>query len=58
MLPPPILYQVCRRLVPTWTKGCYRLAAARLALKQYEDAALAGSYLMTPSLQVTLFIHS
>ena len=34
--------EVCRRLLPSWSKGCYRLAAARLALKQYEDAALAA----------------
>ena len=34
--------EVCRRLRPSWSKGCYRLAAARLALKQYEDAALAA----------------
>jgi tetratricopeptide (TPR) repeat protein len=34
--------EVCRRLAPSWSKGCYRLAAARLALKQYEDAALAA----------------
>lgn len=34
--------EACRRLRPDWTKGCYRLAAARLALKQYEDAAVAA----------------
>lgn len=34
--------EVCRRLDPKWPKGCYRLAAARLALKQYEDAAVAA----------------
>lgn len=34
--------EVCRRLKPDWPKGCFRLASARLALKQYEDAALAA----------------
>lgn len=34
--------EVCRRLRPDWPKGCYRLAAARLALNMYEDAALAA----------------
>jgi ankyrin repeat protein len=34
--------EVCRRLKPDWSKGCYRLALARLALKQFEDAALAA----------------
>lgn len=34
--------EVCRRLKPDWTRGCYRLASARLALGQYEDAAVAA----------------
>ena len=34
--------EVCRRLKPDWAKGCYRLALARLALNQFEDAALAA----------------
>ena len=34
--------EVCRRLRPDWTKGCYRLAAARLELGLYEDAAVAA----------------
>ncbi len=34
--------EICRRLRPEWTKGCYRLAAARLALGLYEDAAVAA----------------
>lgn len=34
--------EVCRRLDPHWAKGCYRLAAARLELHQYEDAAVAA----------------
>jgi tetratricopeptide (TPR) repeat protein len=34
--------EVCRRLKPDWPKGCYRLAAARLALGLYEDAAVAA----------------
>lgn len=34
--------EVCRRLDPKWSKGCYRLAAARLALGLYEDAAVAA----------------
>lgn len=34
--------EICRRLVPDWTKGCYRLASARLALGEYEDAAVAA----------------
>eukprot|EP01036_Dinobryon_divergens_P028446 gene28447-37387_t len=34
--------EACRRLRPTWAKGCYRLAVARLALNQFEDAALAA----------------
>jgi len=34
--------EICRRLDHTWPKGCYRLAAARLALGQYEDAAVAA----------------
>lgn len=34
--------EVCRRLDPSWPKGCYRLATARLALGQYEDAAVAA----------------
>lgn len=34
--------EVCRRLKPDWPKGCYRLAAARLALGCFEDAAVAA----------------
>lgn len=34
--------EVCRNLDPKWPKGCYRLAAARLELGLYEDAALAA----------------
>jgi tetratricopeptide (TPR) repeat protein len=34
--------EMCRRLKPDWTKGCYRLGAARLALGLYEDAAVAA----------------
>ena len=32
----------CRKLKPDWPKGCFRLASARLASGQYEDAALAA----------------
>lgn len=34
--------EICRRLKPNWTKGCFRLAAARLALEMYEEAAIAA----------------
>jgi ankyrin repeat protein len=34
--------EVCRHLDPNWVKGCYRLATARLACGQYEDAAVAA----------------
>ncbi len=34
--------EVARALKPDWPKACYRMAAARLALKRYEDAALAA----------------
>lgn len=34
--------ETCRRLKPDWSKGCYRLAAARLAMELYEDAAVAA----------------
>jgi ankyrin repeat protein len=34
--------EICRQLNPTWPRGCYRLASARLALGQYEDAAVAA----------------
>jgi len=34
--------EICRRLDPTWTKGCYRLAAARLAVGNYTEAAVAA----------------
>lgn len=34
--------ELCRLLRPDWAKGCYRLAAARLALELYEDAAVAA----------------
>jgi ankyrin repeat protein len=34
--------EVCRRLKPEWTKGCFRLAAARLALEMYEESAIAA----------------
>ena len=33
---------VCRRLKPDWPKGAYRVAAARMALGLYEDAAVAA----------------
>ena len=32
--------EACRRISPSWAKGCYRLAVARLALQQFEDAAV------------------
>jgi ankyrin repeat protein len=31
-----------RQLRPTWSKGAFRLAVARLALQRYEDAAVAA----------------
>ena len=34
--------EICRRLKPDWAKGCFRLAAARLALAMYEDSAVAA----------------
>jgi len=34
--------EVSRKLDPNWPKACFRLACARLELKQYEDAALAA----------------
>eukprot|EP01041_Mallomonas_annulata_P005140 gene5140-10275_t len=34
--------EVCRRISPTWSKGCYRLASARFALGLFEDAAVAA----------------
>lgn len=34
--------EACRRLDPSWAKGAFRLATARLALGMYEDAALAA----------------
>ena len=34
-----ILYQ---HAVPEWAKACFRMAAARMALEQYEDAAVAA----------------
>jgi ankyrin repeat protein len=34
--------EICRRLVPHWLKGCFRLATARFALGRYEDAAVAA----------------
>jgi tetratricopeptide (TPR) repeat protein len=34
--------EVCRRLAPSWAKGCYRLAVARLELRLFEDAAVAA----------------
>jgi ankyrin repeat protein len=34
--------EICRRLVPHWLKGCFRLATARFALGMYEDAAVAA----------------
>lgn len=33
---------ICRLLKPDWPKACYRMAAARLALHRYEDAALSA----------------
>ncbi len=34
--------EMARALKPDWPKACYRMAEARLALKKYEDAALAA----------------
>lgn len=34
--------ETARALRPDWPKACYRMAEARLALKRYEDAALAA----------------
>lgn len=34
--------EICRSINPTWVKGCFRLASARLALDMYEDAAVAA----------------
>jgi ankyrin repeat protein len=34
--------EICRSLRPDWIKGCFRLAQSRMALGQYEDAALAA----------------
>ena len=34
--------EISRKLDPNWPKACYRLACARLELKQYEDAAVAA----------------
>eukprot|EP01038_Epipyxis_sp_PR26KG_P014076 gene14076-18888_t len=34
--------EICRKVNPMWPKGAYRLAMARFALKQYEDAAVAA----------------
>ena len=34
--------EVCRRLAPTWPKGCYRLGTARMACGLFEDAAVAA----------------
>lgn len=34
--------EICRRLRPEWTRGCLRLAKARLRLEFFEDAALAA----------------
>ena len=34
--------QICRRLLPVWPKACFRLAKARLALKLFEEAAVAA----------------
>lgn len=33
---------ICRQLLPQWSKACYRMAVARLALELYEDAALSA----------------
>ena len=33
---------VCRQLSPDWSKACYRMAVAREALGQYEEAAVAA----------------
>ena len=35
-------FKICRRLMPAWPKACFRLAKARLALKMYEEAAVAA----------------
>ena len=34
--------EICRNLNPNWVRGCYRLAAARLALGLYEDSAVSA----------------
>jgi ankyrin repeat protein len=34
--------EICRRLQPSWVKGCFRLAIARYELEMYEDAAVAA----------------
>lgn len=34
--------EICRQLKPDWPRGCYRLATARLAMNQFEDAAVAA----------------
>jgi ankyrin repeat protein len=34
--------EICRRLEPSWVKGCFRLAIARYELEMYEDAAVAA----------------
>jgi ankyrin repeat protein len=34
--------ELCRRLEPTWVKGCFRLAIARYELGLYEEAAVAA----------------
>jgi len=34
--------EMARQLRPDWPKACFRLAVARLALEQYEDAAMAA----------------
>lgn len=33
---------ICRNLKPEWSKGCYRVSVAQLALGKYEDAAVTA----------------
>lgn len=33
---------ICRLLRPEWSKGCFRMATARLALGRFEDAAVSA----------------
>ena len=33
---------MARTLKPDWTKACFRMAVARMALERYEDAAVSA----------------